>query len=125
MTTLAALATIALALTGPAGAAAAAQEPTVEITVDHNQTAATVGQVITIQTHLTNPTNTPTGRLLAHINVASTDPETYVDLEDWSTDVTRSLAPVPPTTRRRGRATRRDHRPTPTRPASSWPPGPA
>jgi hypothetical protein len=97
MKTMTALAAIALVLTGPAGTAAAAadQDQPVEITVDHDQTTATVGQIITIQTHLTNPTNTPTSRLLAHVNVASTDPETYVDLEDWSTDVTRSLAPIP------------------------------
>ncbi|WP_406038921.1 hypothetical protein OG799_27135 [Micromonospora sp. NBC_00898] len=88
-----------LALTAPlcvAASAAAAPPPlpgAVEIALDQNRLSTVVGERLTVQSLVINSGGAPTDRLVAHLNVASLD-GVYVDLEDWSADVTREVAPV-------------------------------
>ncbi|SCL34090.1 hypothetical protein GA0070624_4900 [Micromonospora rhizosphaerae] len=96
-----ALAGLLLALAVPAGrsaSAAAAPPPlpgAVEIAVDQNRLNAVVGERLTLESRVVNSGDAPTDRLVAHLNVASLD-GVYVDLEDWSADVTREVPPVAP-----------------------------
>jgi hypothetical protein len=97
-----------LALTAPTGlasaAAAASSRPaaapqaapnTVEVTLDQSQVTTFVGARLTVESRVANTGPASTDPLVAHLNVASMD-GTYVDLEDWSADVTRPLAPLAP-----------------------------
>ncbi|MER7251330.1 hypothetical protein [Kribbella sp. NPDC000426] len=56
------------------------------ITMDHDQLTAQIGQTLTVESVVSN-----SGAGVAHLNVVSLD-GVYVDLEDWSQDVTQ---PVP------------------------------
>jgi hypothetical protein len=82
------------------GALLAASTPTpqppggVQVSLDQERISASIGQVLTLDTTVTNPGSAPTDRLIAHLNVASLD-GIYVDLEDWSGDVTRVVEPIP------------------------------
>ncbi|HEY3000829.1 MAG TPA: hypothetical protein VGJ44_00640 [Kribbellaceae bacterium] len=67
----------------------------VQVTLDQQRITATVGQVLTLESTVTNPGGSPSDRLVAHLNVASLS-GVYVDLEDWSGDVTRTVDPIPP-----------------------------
>jgi hypothetical protein len=71
--------------------AAAAQETTVQVTLDQTRITTTLGRVHSVESQITNRTQTPTGTLIAHLNVASLD-GSYVDLEDWSADVTKAIS---------------------------------
>ncbi|WP_446212270.1 hypothetical protein [Micromonospora sp. IBSANI012] len=100
MKTRLAFAGVLLALTAPLGlaaSAAAAPPPlpgAVEIVLDQNRLSTVVGERLTVESRMVNSGGAPTDRLVAHLNVASLD-GVYVDLEDWSADVTREVAPVP------------------------------
>jgi hypothetical protein len=85
---------VVAALAGPAGVASAQQAP-MEITLNQTRIATSVGRVLTIEARIVNRTATPTDRMLAHVNVASAD-GTYVDLEDWSAEVTQPVEPLGP-----------------------------
>lgn len=95
------LAGVLLTLTAPAGLAAppAAAAPTlpetVEVSLDQSRINAVVGDVLTVRSRVVNVGAAPTDRMIAHLNVASLD-GVYVDLEDWSADVTREVTPVAP-----------------------------
>lgn len=65
------------------------------VTLDQQSAAVTTGQVVTFESTIDNPGPGPTSRLVAHLNVAALDGH-YVDLEDWSGDVTKVIEPVPP-----------------------------
>ncbi|HET6985276.1 MAG TPA: hypothetical protein VFI00_01625 [Kribbella sp.] len=56
------------------------------ITMDHDQLNAQIGQTLTIESVVSE-----SGPAIAHLNVVSLD-GVYVDLEDWTQDVTQ---PVP------------------------------
>ena len=56
------------------------------ITMDHDQLAAQIGQTLTVESVVSE-----SGPAIAHLNVVSLD-GVYVDLEDWTQDVTQ---PVP------------------------------
>ncbi|MFE9691606.1 hypothetical protein [Micromonospora sp. NPDC005806] len=94
-----ALAGLLLALTAPLGltaSAAAAPPPPphgVEVVLNHDQLSTVVGDRLTIESRVVNSSGAPTDRLVAHLNVASLA-GVYVDLEDWSADVTQEVAPV-------------------------------
>lgn len=64
------------------------------ITMDHDQLTAELGQTLTVESVVSE-----SGPAVAHLNVVSLD-GVYVDLEDWTQDVTQ---PVPA-----GRETRLD-----------------
>ena len=86
---------VCLAICWPAGLAAAADPtPGPAVTLDQRRITATVGQVLTIESEIANPGPGPTGPTVAHLNVASLN-GVYVDLEDWSGDVTQRVDPVP------------------------------
>lgn len=64
------------------------------VTLDQQAASVTIGQVVTFESVIANPGPGPTEKLVAHLNVAALDGH-YVDLEDWSGDVTRVVEPVP------------------------------
>lgn len=68
---------------------------TVEVTVPQSRIAGTIGQYVTIGTTVTNTGSSPTGKLIAHLNVVSLE-GVYVDLEDWTAAPTQSLPPLGP-----------------------------
>lgn len=72
-----------------APAAAAAAPPSPVITMNKNQLTAVVGQNLALESTITGDRTAPA---IAHLNVTSLD-GVYVDLEDWTQDVTQ---PVPP-----------------------------
>jgi hypothetical protein len=86
-----------LALAAAPGVAAARGVPTggVVVTLDQSRINTEVGEVLTVVTEVVNSGDVPTDRLVAHLNVASLDSGVYVDLEDWSKEVTRELAALP------------------------------
>ncbi len=90
MTSLVVLAGVVVAFFG-----GAAQPNTVEVTLDQSQISAAVGDSLTLESRIVNTGSVPTDPLVAHINVASLD-GTYVDLEDWSADVTNALPALAP-----------------------------
>ncbi|SFR27848.1 hypothetical protein SAMN04488564_111291 [Lentzea waywayandensis] len=68
---------------------------TVEVTVSESRITGTVGQYLNIRSTITNTGSSPTGKLIAHLNVASLN-DVYVDLEDWTAAPTQSLPPLGP-----------------------------
>lgn len=86
---------VALALPATAASAASAEPAGLEVTLDQSTISTSVGRVLTIESTIVNHTSAPTGRMLAHVNVASAD-GTYVDLEDWSAEVTRLVESIEP-----------------------------
>jgi hypothetical protein len=82
-------------LAAPAAAAQQRQPAAVEVTLDQTRITTAVGARLTVESRIVNSGSAPTDRLVAHLNVASLD-GVYVDLEDWSADVTRGVASLPP-----------------------------
>lgn len=74
---------------------ASAQGASMEVTLDQSRITTSVGRIVTIESRIVNRTGKPSGRMLAHVNVAGAD-GTYVDLEDWSADVTKPVEPLQP-----------------------------
>ncbi|MGW6930942.1 hypothetical protein ACWGE0_12830 [Lentzea sp. NPDC054927] len=68
---------------------------TVEVAVSESRITGTVGQYLNIRSTVTNTGPSPTGKLIAHLNVASLN-DVYVDLEDWTAAPTQSLPPLGP-----------------------------
>lgn len=68
---------------------------TVEVAVSESRINGTVGQYLNITSTVTNTGPAPTGKLIAHLNVASLN-DVYVDLEDWTAAPTQSLPPLGP-----------------------------
>lgn len=88
----AAMAVLAAMAVAPAGALAGDAGP--EIAVDRSSVAVRLGTSFAFTSTLSAGA-APTGPLVAHLNVVSLDPATYVDPEDWSTHRTRYLDPLP------------------------------
>jgi hypothetical protein len=67
-------------------------------TVDLDQTRVStkIGERFTFTSTIRNDSAQDETDLVAHLNVLSSDPGTYVDPEDWSSHRTRYLAPVAP-----------------------------
>jgi hypothetical protein len=63
----------------------------IEVTVDENRADTAVGDRLNIRSTITNRGSTPTGPLVAHLNVATLDRDVYVDLEDWTARPTLEL----------------------------------
>jgi hypothetical protein len=83
---LAAVACVAL----PAPATAAG----VRVALDRTTLATRLGQPFTVRSTITNAAATPTGPLIAHLNVLSLRPGVYVEPEDWSSQRTRYLPSI-------------------------------
>jgi hypothetical protein len=80
----------ALLLWAPAAGAATAPPA---ITLDRGAVAIRLGKSFAFTSTLAAG-SASTGPLVAHLNVVSLDPSTYVDPEDWSTHRTRYLEPL-------------------------------
>jgi len=81
----------AVLVAGPAEGAM----PDLSVEVDRTTISTTLGSDFSFRSTITNRGSSPTGRLVAHLNVLSLRPGVYVDPEDWSENRTRYLAPIP------------------------------
>lgn len=81
---------VLLALLSPAASAA-----TVEVAVEETRVNSTVGSYLNIRSTVRNTGSEPTGKLIAHLNVASLN-DVYVDLEDWTAAPTQPVEPLGP-----------------------------
>lgn len=68
----------------------------VVVTVSRTSVATSLGQSFSFTTTVANPGTSPTGTLVAHLNILSLEPGVYVDPEDWSAERTRYLESIPP-----------------------------
>jgi hypothetical protein len=74
---------------------AAAQDAGMEIALDQAQVTTSVGRMLTLASRIMNHGSVPSAPMLAHVNVASVDGG-YVDLEDWSAEVTQRVEALQP-----------------------------
>jgi len=94
MRTWLAAAIITTALAGPQGVAAA-QDAGMENTLDQSHVTTSVGRTLTLESRIVNHGSVPSAPMIAHVNVASVDGG-YVDLEDWSAEVTQRVDALGP-----------------------------
>jgi uncharacterized membrane protein len=76
-------------------AAAYAEPVTVEVVADPPVVSILLGDRFTITSEVKNTGSTPTGEILAHLNVASIEGSVYVDPEDWSPNRSQQLSLKP------------------------------
>ena len=76
--------------------AAAAQDGNIAVTVAPERIATELGGKFAFTSTITNNGATEARGLIAHLNVLSLQNGIYVDPEDWSTNRTRYLDPLPP-----------------------------
>ena len=91
---------LALAITAALSSAiptipADAATTTIRVTIDHRSVSTKVGEKFGFDTVISNDTDHPVPDLVAHLNIASTEPGTYVDPEDWSQNRTQYLLQIP------------------------------
>jgi hypothetical protein len=86
--------TLVAALLAAGGAGAAARATPLAVKVDRAEISTQLGKKFVFTSTITNRGSGPTGPLIAHLNVLSLRPGTYVDPEDWSGNRTRYLAPI-------------------------------
>jgi hypothetical protein len=73
-----------------------AQEPArISVKVDRTQISTTLGGKFSFRTTITNRGSSEARGLIAHLNVLSLKDGVYVDPEDWSSNRTRYLPPIP------------------------------
>lgn len=87
---LAAIVAVAAGFAGPAVASA-----TVGMTVAPSKANVELGQEFTVRSTIRSDGPTEVSGLVAHLTVLSLDDGTYIDPEDWSSDRTRRLRPIP------------------------------
>jgi len=75
--------------------AAAPARAGVSVTNDRTQITTKIGHKFVFHTRIRNRSGEPARGLLAHLNVADLTGHTYVDPEDWSSNRTRYLPPIP------------------------------
>lgn len=88
-------ATIAVTALAAAPQKAAAQDAGMEITLDQTHVTTSVGRMLTLESRIVNHGSAPSAPMIAHVNVASVDGG-YVDLEDWSAEVTQKVDALEP-----------------------------
>ena len=76
--------------------AAAPAHAAVSVTNDRTEITTKLGHKITFHSRIENRGTTPARDLVAHLNVVDLTGHTYVDPEDWSSQRTRYLRPIPP-----------------------------
>jgi hypothetical protein len=86
---------IAASLVLAPGAHAADGTSEITVRVDRTKIAVTLGGKFAFRTTITNRGSTPVRGLIAHLNVLDLTGNTYVDPEDWSTNRTKYLDPIP------------------------------
>ena len=79
-----------------ASPAAAAEALPLSVTVDETTIATELGRKIAFTSTVTNEGDAPQDGLIAHLNILSLRPGTYVDPEDWSSQRTHYLHPLGP-----------------------------
>jgi hypothetical protein len=84
-------AALLLSLASPAAAA-----PQISVRVDRAEITTRLGHKFAFRSTITNDGATPLSGVIAHLNVLSYDPGTYVDPEDWSSHRTIYLATLSP-----------------------------
>jgi hypothetical protein len=77
------------------GAYAADAANDITVTTDRTKIAVGLGGKFSFRTTITNRGSAPVSGLIAHLNVLDLTGNTYVDPEDWSTNRTRYLDPIP------------------------------
>jgi hypothetical protein len=85
--TLLLVAWLLFALASPAAAA--------DVSFDRAAVAMSVGERVTLSSKIGNPGAEPSGQILAHLNVVSLTDSVYVDPEDWSSERTLQVPPLP------------------------------
>jgi hypothetical protein len=78
------------------GAHAQEAERGVSVSVDRTRISTQLGDKVVFRSTVTNRGSTAASGLIAHLNVLSLRPGLYVDPEDWSSNRTKYLGPVPP-----------------------------
>jgi uncharacterized cupredoxin-like copper-binding protein len=73
---------------------------TVTVVMEPTQVSMALGGRFTLETEVTNTGTASTGRLLAHLNIASIQGSVYVDPEDWAGDRSQEFELQPGETRR-------------------------
>jgi hypothetical protein len=91
-----ACAALMAALLVPMTGAAATPAAGVRVVSEQPAIGTAVGRHFDYRISLVNDSGAPTGRLLAHLNVASVTGSAYVDPEDWSADRSRFLPALAP-----------------------------
>ena len=74
----------------------AAPAAEVVVRIDRTHVSTSLGRSFSFTTTVANHSADPTGTLVAHLNVLSLKPGVYVDPEDWSSNRTQYLDPIPP-----------------------------
>jgi hypothetical protein len=66
------------------------------VDVDRTSVSTALGKTFVFHSTIANPSDIAVSNLVAHLNVLSLRRGVYVDPEDWSSQRTRYLAPIPP-----------------------------
>lgn len=90
------LAAVALAGVLILASPATAGSPVISVRVDRAEIATKLGHKFSFRSTITNGGSTPLQGVIAHLNVLSYDPGTYVDPEDWSSHRTIYLPTLEP-----------------------------
>ena len=90
-----ALASLLVGLLAGMPSPAVAAPITVTVVMEPARVATVLGGRFTLETEVTNTGTTPSGALLAHLNVVSIEGSVYVDPEDWSAARSQELALQP------------------------------
>ena len=85
---------VALVLAAGLAPAAAGTSP-VSVRVDPTTVSTSIGQRFPLTSTVRNNGDRPVSGLVAHLNVLSLDPDVYVDPENWSSQRTIYLDPLP------------------------------
>ena len=83
---------LAVALTWLPAPALAETPLRLKVVTEPAQVKTLLGDRFMITTEITNTGATPTGEILAHLNVASIEGSVYVDPEDWSPNRCQQLS---------------------------------
>jgi uncharacterized membrane protein len=83
----------AAVLTPESAAAASAADVSVEL--DRTELSTSIGQRFGFTSTIRNNSDEPMEGVVAHLNVLGLDPDIYVDPEDWSSERTQFLDPLP------------------------------
>ena len=86
----------ALVLAQAATALAQGAGGRVEVQIDRPRVSTDIGGKFMFTSTVVNRGATPAEGLIAHLNILSFQPGVYVDPEDWASQRTRYLRPIPP-----------------------------
>lgn len=92
-----AIAAVILHATGaPAAVPGAEDASAVTVVLDKSEVTAGPGERLSFTSTVTNTGGQELSGLIAHLNILTTDPDVYVDPEDWSPRRTQYLDNLPP-----------------------------